>query len=420
MSIGVFPKYKRPLTLVLGGIALVLVFTASSPGCDGGDPTYITQKIEEAAYPRPPLWSPDGQQIVFNADQRIYSASVDGSRLYLFPHGGEFSLEHAWSISPDGLIALTSYQRGDYFEIETALLDGSERRLLAEEYPLGPYHPAWSPDGTRLAFVGMANLETPDGQKQSFRTIYTVNREGSDVRHYERATPPMMLYNEPATWSPDGRHIALLLWDCHRDGEELCPVYIEVINVDTSEAMRVSETVSRPAWSPDSSRIAFIQSKNGVETIATIRPDGSDLREVASLPEAVSQAAVPTKHWPLPGSWGGPWRRWMSWSPDGSEIRLHWSPFVTVDVDGSNLRIMWARRASQAEWSPDGSRIAVLLPDGPLGVRLFSMASDGSDKRVLVRWDEVANNRWEAAHGSPPPDALDWMWTSPDDAKARP
>ena len=57
-------------------------------------------------------------------------------------------------------------------------------------------------------------------------------------------------------------------------------------------------------------------------------------------------------------------------------------------------------KQAQAVWSPDDSRIVVLLHDSPTGVRLFTMATDGSDRRVLVRWDETANNRWEAGRNS--------------------
>ncbi len=81
---------------------------------------------------------------------------------------------------------------------------------------------------------------------------------------------------------------------------------------------------------------------------------------------------------------------------------MHRSPFLTVKADGSDMRVMWAPYGAQAAWSPDDSRIAVLVPDRPTGIRLFTMAADGSDKRTLVPRDATTNNGGEgAARGEP-------------------
>ena len=94
--------------------------------------------------------------------------------------------------------------------------------------------------------------------------------------------------------------------------------------------------------------------------------------------------------------------RWLSWSPDGSQILFQKSPFLLVNANGSSVKAMDAGPGAYATWSPDGSRIAALYLDSVNGVKLFTINSDGSDLRVLVRWDG-RSNRLIAAQGQPAP-----------------
>ena len=97
----------------------------------------------------------------------------------------------------------------------------------------------------------------------------------------------------------------------------------------------------------------------------------------------------------------------LSWSPDGSKILFstleewhltaHWKPggeTYVVNADGT-LVLRDTRKGPYASWSPDGSRIASLGPHGEYEfeerhsyVFLSTMASDGSDVRLLLRINE--------------------------------
>ena len=84
--------------------------------------------------------------------------------------------------------------------------------------------PAWSPDGSRIAFVS-----DRDGDDE----IYVMNADGSGQI---RLTTSAGLDLWPA-WSPDGSQIA---FDSHRDGN----IQIYVMNVDGSGQM----PITRDAW----------------------------------------------------------------------------------------------------------------------------------------------------------------------------
>lgn len=341
--------------------------------------------LADAQYPVPPLWSQDGEWIVFNDGFRMHAVTVDLPSVHSFRPEHELSLEYASSLSPNRVIALIQYNHpfvqrlsDRRFELATVDLDGSNHRVLPVN---NIYYPVWSPDGEHIAFV--STVSTKEGKP----FLHTVDRNGSDIRAYVSdvvlANHP--LHSHPPAWSPDGSKIAFI-GDHQASG--LRP-FIAVADFTGSNIVKLVQTSSLPGWSPDSKRIAFVRHRDAVSTIYTIEADGMNLHGVWSFPDTLPDL------WSSPGDTGYPPggsdrlpRGTASWSKEGSEIRLHQSPFVVVNADGSNPRIMQGRPGALASWSPDESQIAVYAPD--LSVRLFTMDHDGSNKRSLVRWDNAA------------------------------
>jgi len=119
--------------------------------------------------------------------------------------------------------------------------DGSSPRRLTS-HPAADVDPAWSPDGTRIAFAS---------ERDKNAEIYVMNADGSGV---VRVTTNETWDGHP-TWSPDGRRIAFVRTLCTDEPwGGRCYQGVMVLGPTGSEVeVGVGE---EPAWSPDGRQIA--------------------------------------------------------------------------------------------------------------------------------------------------------------------
>jgi Tol biopolymer transport system component len=188
--------------------------------------------------------------------------------------------------------------------------------------------PAWSPDGTKIAFTS-----NRDGNPE----IYTMTADGS---HTLRLTTQVADDRRP-TWSPDGTKIAFA---SSRDGNG----EIYVMGADGSNQTRLTRNDvydSDPAWSPDGSKIAFSSNRDGIAGIWVVNADGSNPVRLTSSPSYDNAPA---------------------WSPDGtrlafSRVSSNTADIFLVQADGSRLTQLThgIDNATDPSWSPDGHKIAI-------------------------------------------------------------
>ena len=285
------------------------------------------------------------------------------------------------------------YDRG--YEIATVNVDGTGKRRLTRTASFENY-PVWSPDGARIAFI--ANY--PDNRQNrhhesSESQIFTMAADGTDVKAVPN-TEGVSLY--PPVWSPDGERLAFTVdggWD------EVGRYYRRVlytIRVDGSELNRIGEVTSIPTWSPDGERLAFGFDDGDEIGVYTVRFDGGGTRLVASK-------RVPLQELP-PDDRRVLRVRQVSWSPDGSRLLVVSDRFVTVRPDGSDLRELvpsglhygdWiSPLVKDAMWSPDGSMIAVRQwneSDSSWAYDISIMTRDGAEAKVVASTDYLGLGR---------------------------
>lgn len=230
----------------------------------------------------------------------------------------------------------------DWRSISVISADGSNFTRLIDDGGQGWQYmsPAWSPDGSKIAFGS--------GRNGSW-DIYVMNDDGSGLT---MLTSELARDDEPA-WSPDGTRIA---FTSNRDGD----FEIHVMNADGSGVIQLTDHPAQdgnPAWSPDGSRIAYTSDRDGNNELYAMNADGTNTVRLTNVPD---EAIHP------------------EWSPDGRKIlftRTDAGQYV-MNADGSDLR--WLNvHGGGATWSPDGTQIVFS------NWNLFVIDGDGSGVRGL-------------------------------------
>ncbi len=201
-----------------------------------------------------PCWSPDGRQIAYVRGKAIVVAAADGGDARtLTEHPAGNSLPR-WSPSGSQL-AFYSRRRG-WSQIWLVDAGGGEPRRLTDA-PADNDDLQWSPAGDAIAY---SSIRGPD---LDHRDIYSVGATDGVER---RLTSAPGCFNGAPAWSPDGSRIAFL-----SDEDGWIHVYLMEATGSGRRQLTFGEcedgwpTLSRGHlyWSPDGRRLAFARVRDG-------------------------------------------------------------------------------------------------------------------------------------------------------------
>ncbi len=278
-------------------------------------------------------------------------------------------------------------------QIAISGVDGSGTRLLS----IGDgkdASPAWSRDGTEIAFFSVPKSGTS-------AKLIVVAPDGANRRILADGLPMtadgVPLVNPP-TWALDGSAIAYIR--IQGQSEE-----IDVVSLDGSaprSLVRGAPLGANPVWKPDGSALAYCGSPDGVErAVYLVAADGE------GLPQRLS-AAVPSNLICPDIAWSGDGRQlaFRRGSDDGpfGGVRI-W----IINSDGSNEHRLTTSHEVEMNpvWSPAGDRIAF--------GRRFGQTADGIPTFKLVIVD-LDGSHEVTISGIAPLLYASWEW-SPDGAQ---
>jgi hypothetical protein len=300
----------------------------------------------------------------------VVAGTATGSYALIRTFTGRRTEPASHPVPSNGLIAFT---RGDG-SIYVASPEGGRGQRITDP-SLRAAWPAWSPDGTTIAF---------DGGRGAEHGIYLMQADGSDVRLLVRTHRS---YTQPA-WTREGRSL-LYVDDAIVPGATKRRVFLRSLNMDTGR-MRTIMNAGRcnfdhPTAGPNGTVAIIIEACSGGPTL------GGVLGVVAVRARDGRVTRLESTRGHLSG---------LDWSPDGSTLAFSRDGIDTVSPDRSGYRHVADIGAVDLRYSPDGTKFIfqqASLRAKPIAI----MNADGTDVHVALL-DAAQEPSWQPVPADAP------------------
>jgi dipeptidyl aminopeptidase/acylaminoacyl peptidase len=294
--------------------------------------------------------SPDGSEVAFSWNRsgtfEVYSAPLDGQRIFQLTDAKERSVWPRWSPDAKQLAFLRDHGGDERFDIWIVDREGEHERNLTSDPGVMHRDIAWSPDGTKLAYAA-----NPGGTGKSFAIHVIDVTTGA-----KRALTSGDRDDLQPRWSPDGT--LLVFWSRRDEARINADLYVvaasggEVTRLE-SRGGKDSESTD-PRWSPDGTRLSFTTDARGRQEIAVASYAEREIGRIDRMTDSIHD------------EYGAVWR------PDGRAlVYLH-----SEDAAVSLRRVFTVSHADHAVSDIAGMHASPAIgPDSDTTAFLFSSAS---------------------------------------------
>ena len=298
--------------------------------------------------------SPDGAEVAFAWNRsgtfEIYSAPIDRERIYQLTDAKERSVSPRWSPDAKQLAFLRDRGGNERFDIWLVDRDGETERNLTDEPDVMHRDIAWSPEGSRIAYVANAG-----GKAFAVHVVDVATGRKRSLTDGE-------LDDALPRWSPDGTR---LLFSSRREpvrtNSDLFLISADGGAITKLETRGADGESVEGAWSRDGARIAFTTNIRRRYEVAVADLGGDRVARVEPLTKSIFDESAP------------------AWRPDGRAVLyLH-----NEEAEVSIRRVFVVSHADHAVADRPGVHQSIRVgPDGDEVAYLFSGAREPWDVYV--------------------------------------
>ncbi|MGD0517815.1 MAG: TIGR03067 domain-containing protein [Thermoguttaceae bacterium] len=342
------------------------------------------QKVAEMSYTIDAKQTPAAIEMQFQDQDMLGIYELKGDNLKISLNDGKKGRPKTFGKNDNDMVLVLKRFLGGPLYIINA--DGSDlHQLLSMPDYTDCNSPAWSPDGSKIAFDSWRSVY---GESHEKSHIFVANSDGSSPKDLGDGAMPR--------WSPDGKQICYIRFS--ESG-------IWIVNADGSNSHLIDSNYGSADWSPKKNELVctFVESSNGNLRVRNLdsqesrvlltkqysyiywriswSPDGKSICYKGQLPDDTAEIAVVSAEGQEKGfiillpnkeiSGVKSFENYPTWSPDGKQILLSMrmegdtnNQYYLLDPLGKSPPKKLAgqdpsRNYFDSSWSPDGKKIVL-------------------------------------------------------------